>query len=359
MSRKTLYLNKLLKYIPLFASFFSIILGWAVMLIIAPANVELPAPTDIHNVNVASNEVFARYKAGITFLFFLSVSIGVGCFAVIPIWTQSLPRQRGCWLFVWILYLSVTCLVLSGLDCFFGLNREYTFFDMFGKDPKEKSANIFELTIGRYPALMYTEFQNSNSVLLWLLEKANRLAYYAAIIAVTLLFSITCTLVPRRAYAILRKPRKHSRARRDRAARQIARQFLWLKYYLFAGAVLLVSALAYMSASREWPLSFFSASEAKEAAIFSSIVRSTIFFQAGHFVLILISGFLPIAVRLKSAGARLAELELPNLNANQRRSWMAERGLLFSRGDVLQQTLAIVSPFIVPVMDLIRTYLNF
>ena len=333
------------------------------MLSMTTVQLEVTAP-DLSNFQPAG-EALARMKVGVTFLIFVTVSFGVAIFSAIHFLNRSSRRQNCHWISVAIVYFFLTNASLFYLDCKYGIDKAYckfvkvckhSFLDTFGVD-SEKGKNIFELTIGNYPELLQPARKILWPNLLEILERFNFLTYLVAVVGGILLFSAACTLTPKRAYAILRHAKKHSNVRIESAIRQINKQLRWLKYYIFSGALLFISALFYLNASREWPLAYFPTLENGNinAETFENIVRSTVLFQAGHFVLILGVAFLPIALRLKFAGERLAQLVSYNqkLTNTQKKTWMANRGLLLTMGETLQQTLAIASPFLVPIVGLI------
>ena len=304
-------------------------------------------------------EAFARMKVGVTFLVFLTVSTGVAIFSIWHVFGRSSRTQNRRWILFAILFFSLTNGSLFLLDCIYGLNKNYcnwyctdkhSFLDTLGTDPNGKGENIFELTIGKHPKLLESDPKLFGSDFLEILEEFNFYTYFVAVIGGSLLFSAACTLAPYRAYSLFRKTKKHSEAQIESATREINKQLRWLKYYIFAGALLFVSALLYLNASREWPLVFFENSGDMDSKIFTDIVRSTVLFQAGHFALILLAAFLPITLRLKFAGERLASLMSQNSSNERQNSWMVERGLSLTVGETLQQTVAIVSPFLVPIV---------
>ena len=350
-------------YYPLALSCFVIFLGWWLMLIMTTVQLEVTAP-DLSNFKPAG-EALARMKVGVTVLIFVTVSFGVAIFSAAHFLNRSSCKQKCHWCLVTFVYFALTNASLFYLDCIYGIEKYYckfakvykhSFLDTFGVD-SEKEKNIFELTIGNYPELLQPAREILKPNFLEILERFNFWIYFVAVVAGILLFSAACTLTPKRTYAILRHGKKHSNVRIESAIRQINKQLRWLKYYIFSGALLFISALIYLNASREWPLAYFPTLKTGNihADTFENIVRSTVLFQAGHFVLILGVAFLPIALRLKFAGERLAQLVSynQNLTNTQKKTWMANRGLLLTMGETLQQTLAIASPFLVPVVGLI------
>ena len=232
-------------------------------------------------------------------------------------------------------------------------NQEHTFLDMFGKDHLNfESKNLFELTIGQYPKFRESHPFNPDWNFVRVLEIFNIIAFFIPFIAVSALFFAACMLVPYRAYAIFRRPKIFNLAQIESAARQISNQMRLLKYYLSAGGFLLFLTIIYMSASREWPLAYYSPNEVIHLNFATDVIRSTILFQAGHFVLVLLAAFAPIAFRLRNAGVRLSQLATHNFQSSQQKSWMVEKGLSFTKGESLQQMIAIVAPLLVPAIDI-------
>ena len=346
---------------PLLVVCLIIIIGWALMVNMASVKLILDAPNISPDDSVIAGEATARMKTGLTFLVLVSVSIGVSCLAVFSVWARTSKTRRNDFLVICLIFISFTCLGLLVVDFSFKFNTfgrtDNTFLDMFGKE-YGTGKNIFELTIGKYPKFLGSHpnsFEGDLSIqLMWF----NLVALFISLIGSSLLFSAVCTLIPYRTYVMIRRPRKYSQQQIESAARQISKQMRDLKYYLFAGAFLLLSAILYMSASREWPLPYFPSNQADDLNAFTDIVRSTILFQSGHFVLILLAAFLPVALRLRNAGERLSHIAFHSLKISQHNSWMAERGLSLTIGGSLQGVLAVISPFLVPAFDFLRNLLQ-
>ena len=366
LRRSSCLKNWVYHYHPLLFSIAAAALGWGLMLMFITVNlhtisVDLYAieSFDVTSKKYSANEAISRIKVGVTFLVFITASLGVVFFSIWQIRNRFSKQQRNrCWVAV-VVYILLTNLILYTLDCVFGINTflckafgnpDHSFLDLFGKD-RSSSLNIFQQTIATYPTFLNSYPQISLSNFLELLEILNSLAYFLAFVSGSVLFSAAATLTPSRTYKLLRHKGKHSQVNIERAARQIAKQLRWLKYYIFSGGVILISALLYLSSAREWPLAYFLDSGSNSAIAFQDTVQSTVLFQAGHFAVILIATFLPIILRLKLAGERLADLEQLNLDNRQRKSWMVDRGLLLTTGETLQQTIAIISPFSIPIVS--------
>ena len=329
------------------------------MLIFTTVDLRVTVPFDGLNENNSVSEAIARMKVGVTFLVFITASFGIAFYSIWQIKIRFSQKQRCHWFCAACVYFLSTNLILYTLDCAFGINTficnifgnpDHSFLDLFGTDSSSKS-NVFELTIATYPDFLQSYPKIFISNFLKLLENLNTLAYLLAVVSGSILFSAAATLTPNRTYALLRQKGKHNRVKIESAARQIAKQLRWLKYYIFSGGVILISALLYLSSAREWPLAYFPDSESNDAIAFQNTVQSTVLFQAGHFAVILIATFLPIILRLKFAGERLADLKQLNLDNRQRKAWMVDRGLLLTTGETLQQTIAIISPFSIPIVS--------
>ncbi len=348
------YVRNLSLFWPLGASYFAIVFGWMILLIIAPRLVEIDSPRDIEVGLVLPKEALARHKVGISFVLFVSISIAAGVFAASRAWLGTRAMHRGRLATMWILFTFVTCGTLEYADFLFGLNRHYTFLDIFGKT-STGSENVFQATIGRHfePIHPYPAFLGN---ILEIVSTFNSLAYYFAILTVTIICCATCTLVPYKAYVVLRKPALQKRLHLDAAARQIETQFRLLRHYLFATAIVLFVALVYMNASRHWPVAFFDSNDNRAAEMVAGIARGTVFFQAGHFVLVIVAAFVPIALRLKSAAERISQCGVRNRDWQRRKLWLSERGLVSTKVDIFQQAFAVSSPFIVPVVDLVARF---
>ena len=331
------------------------------MLNMASVNLILDAPNIYPDDSVIAGEATARMKTGLTFFVLVCVSIGASCLAVISVWARTSSTRRLNIAVIWTFFSVLTCLILYVIDCSFELNTfgltDNTFLDIFGIDSRTHK-NIFELTIGKNPNFSGSHPKFFGSDLLKLLEKFNLAAFFFSFIGGSLLFSAICTLIPYRTYVIIRHPKKYSQKQIESAARQISKQMRDLKYYLFAGAFLLLSAILYVSASREWPLSYFPSNQAEDLNAFTDIIRSSVLFQSGHFVLILLAAFLPVALRLRNAGEHLSHIAFNSLKISQHKSWKAERGLSLTIGESLQGVLAVISPFLVPAFDFLRNLLQ-
>ena len=300
-------------------------------------------PESFENFPNPIGEAFARMKVGVTFLIFLTVSFGVAIFSFWHVFSRSSRMQKFHWLLVAFIFFALTNISLFKLDCIYGINKDYcsryeyqcqhSFLDTLGINTNNESPeNIFEMTIGDHPNLLKSDPALFGSNFLEILENFNFFTYFVAVVGGSLLFSAACTLTPYRAYAIFCETEEHSEAQIESAIRELNKQLRWLKFYIFAGALLFISALLYLSTSREWPLAFFQDSGAMDSKIFTDIVRSTVLFQAGHFALILLAAFLPITLRLKFAGERLANLMSQNSSNASQNTWMAERGLSLTVG---------------------------
>ena len=298
------------------------------MLNLTSVKLMLDAPNISSDDGAIVGEATARMKVGLTFLVLVCVSIGVSCLAVISVWARTSITRIAYFFLISLIFASVTCIVLYSIDDFFELETfSYTdnsFLDMFGKD-RGTDMNVFELTIGKYPKSSRSHPILLGSNFLKQLVWFNLIAFVLPLIGGTLLFSAVCTLIPYRTYVMIRHPKKYSQQQIESAARQISKQMRDLKYYLFAGAFLLLSAILYVSASREWPLSYFPSSQTEDLNAFTDIVRSTILFQSGHFVLILLAVFLPVALRLRNAGERLSHIASHSLKMSLHKSWMARK----------------------------------
>ena len=279
----------------------------------------------------------SRYLVGISFILLVCVSFGVFLFAVVSVFRRENWIRFCCYMLISSFLFCVSYFfVVEIKELVIG---DSEFIDLMGI--------VFKKTVDVYPEKY-----------LPLLKCFNRISYILPIFACSFLFSAYCTLVPNRARIVHLNPEKLDRAEREEAILEICVRIKWTRYYLAAAALLLVSGLMYMNAWRKWPLAYWETSNS-DMIQFALVAKSTLIFQSGHFTLIIFSIFLPVAFSLRKRAGRLADLEPREFEVtvtSQRRKWMQERGLTLSNVQIVQQAIAILSPFLVPILEMLSWY---
>ena len=322
---------------PTLAPIIVLLFGWWIFLELSSVNLETFAP-EYTPRKIAGKEAMSRYLVAVSFIFLVCVSLGVFLFAVVSVFRRETCVRFCCYMLVsFLLFFISLVFVVKIQEHVIG---EHNFIDLLGR-------TVFEKTINVYPKKY-----------LQLLGCLNGAGYIFPIFACSFLFSAYCTLVPDRARVVRLNPQKFDRAEREEAILEICVRIKWIRYYLAAAALLLVSGLMYMNAWRKWPLAYWETS-INDMIQFALVAKSTLIFQSGHFTLIIFSIFLPVAFSLRKLAGRLADLEPREFEVtvtSQRRKWMQERGLTLSNVQIVQQAIAILSPFLVPILEMLSWY---
>ena len=319
-------------FLPTLAPFFVLLLGWWIFLELSSVNLSTYAP-EYESRKIAGKEAMSRYLVGISFILLVCVSFGVFLFSVVSVFRRENLIRFCCYMLISSFLFCVSFFfVLKIRELVIG---DSEFVDLMGRI-------VFEKTIDVYPEQY-----------LPLLKCLNMVGYILPIFTCSFLFSAYCTLVPNRARIAHLNPEKLDHPEREEAVLKISDHIKWVRYYLAAAALLLLSGLIYMNEWRKWPLAYWTTST-DDMTQFALVAKSTLIFQSGHFTLIIFSIFLPVAISLKKEAGGLADLEPREFEVtvtSQRRKWMQEQGLTLSNVQIIQQVIAILSPFLVPVLE--------
>lgn len=160
-----------------------------------------------------------------------------------------------------------------------------------------------------------------------------------AIVTVVLLFAAMCSLVPTSIWD------KHV-STVDDAVNELAYRMRWLRYLFYLSTVYLVIGVSFVFVFLQWLLSYVpNHIEVRSTA--SGIVLYSAFF----YIMLLFVVVVPVTLRLVRAASRFAVRRTQGLTEASRQKWLLDNGLSFSFGQGLQHAMALLSPFLVPVLS--------
>jgi len=306
-------------YLPVILPLVALAVGVAVQRALSFAWVEvLPPAFRVDRVAIAAAEAAARYQTVAMFVILFMTCLGVAGFAFVMTW-RSTPKEKRIRLFVEIVAIAA---VTFGLVVLLELGGRFARHDL--------GAGVFERTIGSYP------FGGAMLGILDLLVLASNVAALGAAVVVAV---AACWMAP----PAIEDPDPGDI---EALAADIAARLQRLKHLLFSAAILLVAGLFCMQAWRHWPAAFLTDDKVRETYL--AIADASIQSEAALFVVILISAFLPVAMHLKAAGAKLADalVAADPAAAPARETWLKSRGLVLRPWERAQRIIAVVSPFL-------------
>jgi hypothetical protein len=131
--------------------------------------------------------------------------------------------------------------------------------------------------------------------------------------------------------------------------KQLSRRMKYLRIILYAGTVLLVTAILLKESIYQWALAYTPQDDAIETA--RNFVTSLLTLEGGFYTLVLAAAYLPAALVLQ----RRAQLLVgPSLDEAEEETKLKEYGMNFSLKESLPRILAILGPFLTgPVAELL------
>lgn len=168
-----------------------------------------------------------------------------------------------------------------------------------------------------------------------------------AILTVTLIFAAMCSLEPTRAWD------NKEEEGVDYAVDQVAYQMRWLSYYLYVAVIYLVIGVMFLVAILRWFASYFPDKDEVH-----SIVAGIAFFNAIFYVTLLSVVVVLVAIRLRAAASRVAGRRMQGRTEADKRRWLLENQLSLPFTRVVQNSAALLSPLLVPLLSEVLRYLG-
>jgi|GEM_PF-2834391 len=306
-------------YLPVILPLVALAVGFAVQRALSFAWVEvLPPAFRIDRLAIAAAEADARYLAAAMFVVLFMACLGSAGFAFIATW-RSTPKEKRVRLFAEIVAIAA---VTFGVVLLLEYGGRFARHDL--------GAGVFERTIGSYPF---------GGAMLDILDLLVLAANVAALGAAVVIAVAACWMAP----PAIQDPEP---GEIEALAADLAGRLRLLKHLLASGAIVLVAALFCMQAWRHWPAAFMTDETVK--ASYLAIADASVQFESFLYVVILIAAFLPVAMHLKAAGAKLADAMVaadPAI-APARARWLKSHGLVLDPWERAQRILAVMSPFI-------------
>ncbi|MYA59456.1 MAG: hypothetical protein F4X40_02705 [Chloroflexi bacterium] len=292
------------------------------------------------------NAVFAQYSVTTAFFVVVLVELAVLAFVIRSVWTRrkfgAASELRQVFGTVWVGMF----LLSAGTFCIF--RSVCTDIGLHGTWERHVLGVPVRDSDG------WPSFLTSEQVAFW--ESLLAAATISAVLAAV------CTASPRRIPAEERSSDNASdedvaMERSSAAQAEIANKLNWLRYYLAAATIYLITGVIYTKVAissllrvsdREMDTQLTLARDQAADAIVG--------YQASLYVALLLIVFMPVALRLLRAGKRIAEVELGPSAQQERRRWLARRGLSWSVGQNILNIAAVASPGIVAVLSAVLEF---
>ena len=160
-----------------------------------------------------------------------------------------------------------------------------------------------------------------------------------AIVTVVLLLAAICALVPTFTW-----DRRSSTV--DDAVNELAYQMRGLRYLFYLSVIYLVIGVSFVLVFLQWLLSYV-----PNHIDLRSTASGIVLYSAIFYIMLLSVVVVPVTLRLARAASQVAGRRTPWMTEASRQKWLLDNGLSFSFGHGLRHAMALLSPFLVPVLS--------
>lgn len=168
---------------------------------------------------------------------------------------------------------------------------------------------------------------------------------FLGLLTVALLFAAICSLVPTRVWDNKRM-RNNTEERIGLAVNQVSHQMRWLGYYFYVSVIYLVIGAFFIVSYLRWLGTYFPEKEEIQTLVVGISLYNTIFYVTLLSVIVLM-----VAIRLRLAASWIADHRARGMTEPDKQRWLRDNGLSLPVGKIVQNSAALLSPLLVPLLS--------